>query len=567
MFGNAGPATGATWTVVPARLALSRRGSARPRLSLPRPRAVPARSLQRCRRLPARQTASAAVTVLPPPRMRVTRVRYLTVGSVHRVSVSVADGVGRPVRGAAVTAALYRNGGRYALLRGIMGRRGERCPRGRLERRARASHDAGAPGGRGSLRLVSRHAGEPLLQAQVAATAASGVTRIEVADLRSHRRAAFDNCGRSCSTPTSILSTTTKRQRAASPEACTVAPSVSGLLGGLGFDALGLFSGERGACGDAPLGDDVPHFRSRPDLRPPRLRSSRAGVRSGLFLCPRRGGPRGALILGGEGDVVWFRPTSLTRSMNFRTARYKGEPVLTWWEGRAASWARPSVRTHRRRDLSRYRAVAGRSRPAVRPARAPAHSARHRDRDQSRGPDHGPIIRRRPGERQGGRQLSSRRSRSPAPGPLRVAQPRARRDRRVVSSRYTGTVRRLPHQLGRHRRGRAPTSSPPATRGASTRCTVRPARCSGAWREAVDFQMGPGTRFAWQHDARHHEEGRLITSSTIARRPGWTAVARARDRTRSPTQSCEAHTSYAHPEAARAVHGQRASAAERERRR
>jgi arylsulfotransferase ASST len=26
-----------------------------------------------------------------------------------------------------------------------------------------------------------------------------------------------------------------------------------------------------------------------------------------------------------------------------------------------------------------------------------------------------------------------------------------------------------------------------------------------------DFQMGPGTAFAWQHDARHHDEGRLIS--------------------------------------------------------
>jgi hypothetical protein len=26
-----------------------------------------------------------------------------------------------------------------------------------------------------------------------------------------------------------------------------------------------------------------------------------------------------------------------------------------------------------------------------------------------------------------------------------------------------------------------------------------------------DFQMGPGTRFAWQHDARHHDEGRVIS--------------------------------------------------------
>jgi hypothetical protein len=26
-----------------------------------------------------------------------------------------------------------------------------------------------------------------------------------------------------------------------------------------------------------------------------------------------------------------------------------------------------------------------------------------------------------------------------------------------------------------------------------------------------DFRMGPGTTFAWQHDARHHDEGRLIS--------------------------------------------------------
>jgi hypothetical protein len=69
-------------------------------------------------------TASASVTVLPPPRMRVTRVRYLTVGSSHRVTVSVSDQAGRAVRGAAVRAALYRNGAWYAGLRGVTGSTG-----------------------------------------------------------------------------------------------------------------------------------------------------------------------------------------------------------------------------------------------------------------------------------------------------------------------------------------------------------------------------------------------------------------------------------------------------------
>ena len=36
---------------------------------------------------------------------------------------------------------------------------------------------------------------------------------------------------------------------------------------------------------------------------------------------------------------------------------------------------------------------------------------------------------------------------------------------------------------------------------------------AGAWLggKRSDFQMGPGTAFAWQHDARHQEEGRLIS--------------------------------------------------------
>jgi hypothetical protein len=56
--------------------------------------------------------------------MRVTRIRYLTVGASHRVTVSVADRAGRPVAGAAVAAALYRNGGWYASLRGATGTTG-----------------------------------------------------------------------------------------------------------------------------------------------------------------------------------------------------------------------------------------------------------------------------------------------------------------------------------------------------------------------------------------------------------------------------------------------------------
>jgi hypothetical protein len=80
-------------------------------------------------------TAASLVTVLPQPRMRVTRVRYLTVGPFHRVTVSVVDRAGRAVRNAAVNAALYRNGSWYARLQGVTGGGG----RVTFVRRARAT--------------------------------------------------------------------------------------------------------------------------------------------------------------------------------------------------------------------------------------------------------------------------------------------------------------------------------------------------------------------------------------------------------------------------------------------
>ena len=41
------------------------------------------------------------------------------------------------------------------------------------------------------------------------------------------------------------------------------------------------------------------------------------------------------MIIDDNGDLVWFHPTTPETAMNFRTGRYQGEPVLTWWEGKA----------------------------------------------------------------------------------------------------------------------------------------------------------------------------------------------------------------------------------------
>ncbi len=80
----------------------------------------------------------------------------------------------------------------------------------------------------------------------------------------------------------------------------------------------------------------VQHFRSRPDLLPPvvTVLHPPQDVAPGLlFLAPSSGpGQRGVLILDRAGEVVWFRPTSPRTAMNLRAASFRGAPVLTWWE-------------------------------------------------------------------------------------------------------------------------------------------------------------------------------------------------------------------------------------------
>lgn len=77
---------------------------------------------------------------------------------------------------------------------------------------------------------------------------------------------------------------------------------------------------------------------SRPDLQPPvfDVRERAEGLASGhLFVAPSSGpGQHGALMMDDSGSPIWFNPAGGDRSvMNFRVQRYRGEPVLTWWEG------------------------------------------------------------------------------------------------------------------------------------------------------------------------------------------------------------------------------------------
>ena len=85
-------------------------------------------------------------------------------------------------------------------------------------------------------------------------------------------------------------------------------------------------------------------FRSRPDLRPPGIRvtTPASGVAPGYVFCAPKNGPDeagpgqdGCLILDNMGQPVWFRPVAREAMdvMDFKLQRYRGEDVLTWWEG------------------------------------------------------------------------------------------------------------------------------------------------------------------------------------------------------------------------------------------
>ena len=84
-------------------------------------------------------------------------------------------------------------------------------------------------------------------------------------------------------------------------------------------------------------------FRSRPDLHPPAVTVSRQarGQASGhVFIAPKLGlGQHGPMIIDDSGRPVWFRDRKY--ALNFKVQHYRGEPVLTWWEGKATP--HPSV--------------------------------------------------------------------------------------------------------------------------------------------------------------------------------------------------------------------------------
>jgi hypothetical protein len=119
--------------------------------------------------------------------------------------------------------------------------------------------------------------------------------------------------------------------------------------GGAAWVALGGILGcdpvprARATAASAPAGQAW-NFRSRPDLHPPVIeviKQARDTAPGYVFIAPKNGpgeagpGQDGCVILDNTGQPVWLRllQNEGMDVMAFRAQAYKGETVLTWWEG------------------------------------------------------------------------------------------------------------------------------------------------------------------------------------------------------------------------------------------
>jgi Arylsulfotransferase (ASST) len=96
------------------------------------------------------------------------------------------------------------------------------------------------------------------------------------------------------------------------------------------------------AAAKEPAAPPFQHFHSRSDLKPPVIRiltrahSTAPGL---IFLAPKMiVAQAGPMIVDNAGRLVWFNPLAAKGEVgvaDFKVQHYHGKPVLTWWRGRA----------------------------------------------------------------------------------------------------------------------------------------------------------------------------------------------------------------------------------------
>jgi hypothetical protein len=122
-----------------------------------------------------------------------------------------------------------------------------------------------------------------------------------------------------------------------------------------------------GSSSPAAQPGSVMSFRSRPDLGPPavevatRAHDTAPGY---VFVAPKNDpGQDGPMIVDNRGELVWFRPMrgEGVRAMDFKVQRYRGEPVLTYYQGVGTTYGRGEyvILDSSYREVTRVRAGNG----------------------------------------------------------------------------------------------------------------------------------------------------------------------------------------------------------------
>jgi hypothetical protein len=291
---------------------------------------------------------------------------------------------------------------------------------------------------------------------------------------------------------------------------------------------------------------DVRRFVSRPDLKPPAIRvlERASGTAPGLvFLAPSSGpGQRGALIVDGGGELVWFHPVVHKAVTDFKVALYRGKPVLTWWEGRVVEglavgeWV---VVDASYRELARFPAARGRHGDlhefVVTPddtALVTSNETVTWDLRSVGGSERGKVV--------GGVVQE-------------LALPSGRLIREWRSLDHVAVdeteVKSRPGPRFDYFHINAIDVAPDGNLIVSARNTwaaYKVSRRTGRilWRlggKRSDFTFGPGARFEWQHDAREHAHG-LVTVFDNAAAPQEEPQSRAGARARREPDARVAET-------------------------
>jgi len=257
----------------------------------------------------------------------------------------------------------------------------------------------------------------------------------------------------------------------------------------------------------------VQTFLSRPDLTPltvtvnsPARMTQPGYVFTAPFIGPGKYGP---LILDNRGQPVWFNPIANPTAMNFRVQRYRGEDVLTWWQGKVENGYGGGTgvildRTYRRiAEVKAGRGYHSDLHEFILTSRNTALIAIYKDRDADFSVVGGPVDGRavecviQEIDIPSGRVLFEWHSLDHVPlqDSYLPADPKAfdyfhlnsiavdTDGHLLVSARHTSTVYKVDRRSGEI-----------------------------IWRlggKKSDFAIGPGARFDFQHDARRHSDGTI----------------------------------------------------------